>query len=137
MRIGRMAGIPEDQRNLIGEVLAGSLIYNLLLTAAVLIFYRRLPVLLGLFVGMISTVMMLLHMALSMEKVFQQQEAVGAEKAMLRAVFLRKGVFILLYLAVLLWFPHLINPFAVIAGALGMKAGVYLRPVTGRLLGHC
>jgi len=133
MRIGRIAEIPEKQRKVIAEVMAGCLIYDLLVTGAVLIFYRRLPVLLGLFVGMISTVMMLLHMAASMEKVFEQEEPVRAERIMLRAVYLRKGVFMFLYLAVLMWFPRQINPFAVIAGALGLKAGAYLRPLTGRL----
>lgn len=121
---------------MVTEILAGSLLYNLILILAVLIFYRRLPVLLGLFVGMLSTVIMLLHMASTVENVLEQGGAAGAEKAMVRAVYLRKGVFLFLYMAVLQWFPHQINPLAVIAGALGLKAGVYLRPVIRKLLKH-
>lgn len=110
------------------EVLTGSLIYNLILTGLALIFYRNFSVFLGLFVGMISTGMMLLHIAYSMESVMELEQAAEAEKKMLKSVYLRKGLFIFFYLAVLLWFTEWVNPLAVLAGAFGMKAGVYLRP---------
>lgn len=125
-----------DQKTLIMEILTGSFMYNLILMGMAILFYPHFSVLLGLFVGMISTSIMLLHIAVTMDEAMETETAAEAEKKILKAVFLRKGLFVFFYLAVLLWFTRWVNPFAVIIGAMGMKAGIYMRPVSKKVLGR-
>lgn len=119
----------KDTKTLVLEISAGIVLYNIVLAILVGIFFREPAVFLGLFLGMVIAIGMIVHMAVSLEKTLALgSESAATKKATVSSVL--RSVTVLVILLVILWkFPDRINVLAVVAGAIGLKAGAYLQPV--------
>ena len=120
------------------EMSLGVVLYNLLLgiLAVVLlpkVSYPVIPVVMGLCVGGAGAILMLVHMAVITERVLDTQNEDYANKFTVMQSMLRKVIF----LAALFFFWRVlkVDLLAVVAGAMGMKAGAYLQPLIRRISG--
>lgn len=125
----------KEIKHLVLEMCVGMFCYVLLLGVASLLFHEKLgfllaPALVGLLAGFVADVLMLIHMAYTMERAADSMDAVYANKTTLIHGILRKVIFVI----VLVFFgtrPQ-VNPVAMIIGALGLKAGAFLQPLVHR-----
>lgn len=132
----KKSSLRKDTRELVLEVFAGNVVFNLILLTAAFIFYRQPSVYVGLAVGMAAVGGMLLHMAYLTDKALDEGEPDRAQKILMSGSILRKAVYIILFLILLVKFPRQVNPFAVLIGVMGMKAGVYMQPWFRKILRH-
>lgn len=115
-----------DTKKLVMEISIGILLYSLAAFVIAGIWFRKADVFLGLALGAVGAVAMIVHMACSLEHSIALGEEGGASSYMRRMYFVRFAIVVVVFL--LAYFTNVVNIFAVIIGALGLKAAAYLQP---------
>ncbi len=133
-----MEWLSKSTKRLLAEMSAGILFYNLILIIlAVLLLprvsYPVIPVVLGLIVGAAGAICMLIHMAVTTERVLDSGSESYANKFTVAQSMLRKLTFVAALL--ICWKVLKIDLLAAVIGAMGMKAGAYLQPLVHRISG--
>ena len=133
-----MEWLSKSTKRLLAEMSAGILFYNvILIILAVLLLprisYPVLPVVLGLIVGAVGAICMLIHMAVTTERVLDSGSESYANKYTVAQSMLRKLVLVAAFL--ICWKVLKIDLLAAVLGAMGMKAGAYLQPLVHRISG--
>lgn len=122
-----------ETKKLVLEMSVGVLLWNLFLAVfgcliGPVLGWSRLSVIFGVLIGMAAAEMMLIHMAVIMERVLDSCDQSYANKTTVMHAMIRKLVYIVLLVLILWKFPQ-INPLAVVFGTMGLKAGAYLQPL--------
>ncbi len=130
--------LSKSTKRTLAEMSVGVILFNLLLgMAAALILpgtsYPVMPVIKGLCVGMAAAILMLIHMADTIERSLQSGDPDYARKTTIAQSMLRKGVFIAAIF--LCWYFLRADLLAIVIGTMGMKAGAYLQPLIHRISG--
>lgn len=118
-------GDPEGAKKTLKELLAGILVYGLLLQIIPVWFladkavYSR-----SIWIGIVMAVLMALHMYRTLDRALSNEA--GAQKAVVSAGMLRYAAVIVLL--VILEYTGIGNPVAAFFGIMGLKAGAYLQP---------
>lgn len=133
-----MDWLSKSTKRLLVEMSVGIVLYNLLLAAAAGLFlpktsYPVLPVIKGLFVGALGAILMLVHMAVTTERVLDSQNPEYANKHTVMQSMIRKIVFVAAIF--FCWRVLEADLLAAAMGAMGMKAGAYLQPLIHRFFG--
>lgn len=133
-----MEWLSKSTKRLLAEMSAGILFYNLILIilAALLLprfSYSVVPVILGLIVGAVGAICMLIHMAVTTERVLDSGSESYANKYTVAQSMLRKLVLVAAFL--ICWKVLKIDLLAAVIGTMGMKAGAYLQPLVHRISG--
>ncbi len=133
-----MEWLSKSTKRLLAEMSAGILFYNvILIILAVLLFprisYPVVPVVLGLIVGAVGAICMLIHMAVTTERVLDSGSESYANKYTVAQSMLRKLVLVAAFL--ICWKVLKIDLLAAVIGTMGMKAGAYLQPLVHRISG--
>lgn len=131
-----MEWLSRQSKRLILEMSVGIVLYNLVFgilawTLLPKTSYPVLPVLKGLLVGAVGAILMLVHMAVTTERVLDSQNESYANKTTVVHGIIRKLVFIAALLACWRWFHA--DILAAVIGAMGMKAGAYLQPMVHKI----
>lgn len=126
----------KETKHLVLEMSVGMLCYVLILGAGAGLLHRSLgfelvPALLGLAAGFLADVLMLVHMAVIMQRVADSMDPGYAQKTTVIHSMVRKIVFIIVL--VFLGTRPQIDAVAMIIGALGLKAGALLQPIVHRV----
>lgn len=134
-----MEWLSKPTKRLICEMSVGIMIYNivLMLLAGLLLprfSYPVMPVLTGLAVGAAGAVLMLIHMAVTAERVLDVGSESYANKNTVLHSMLRKLVFIAAIF--FCWRMFHADLLAAVIGAMGMKAGAYLQPLVHKSFGR-
>lgn len=116
------------------EMSVGIVLHNLVLLLGSLIWFRELPVILGILIGAVGAAAMLYSMAWSTELCAGSGSENYARKKMTLHAVLR-GLTAIVVIIVLWRFTN-INPLAVVLGMLGLKSGAYLYPTVHRHWNH-
>lgn len=134
-----MDWLSKPTKRLICEMSVGIIVYNavLMLLAALLLprfAYPVLPVLGGLAVGAAGAVLMLIHMAVTAERVLD----VGSESYANKNTVLHSMIRKLAFIAAIFfcWRMFRADLLAAVIGAMGMKAGAYLQPLVHKIFGR-
>lgn len=122
-----------ETKKLVLEMSVGILLWNLFLAVlgwfiGPMLGWSRLSMILGVLIGAAAAEMMLIHMAVIMERVLDSRDQSYANKTTVMHSMIRKFVYIVLLVLILWKFPQ-INPLAVVFGTMGLKAGAYLQPL--------
>lgn len=130
--------LSKPTKRTLAEMSVGVILYNVFLSIAAALFlpkasYPVMPVLKGLCVGAAGALLMLVHMADTIERAVQSKDSDYAKKATIVQSILRRVAFIVVL--VICWYLLKADPLAVVAGAMGMKAGAYLQPFVHRVSG--
>jgi len=134
-----MEWLDKSTKRLIAEMSVGIVLYNVLLGVLAVLFLPRtsypvLPVLMGLFVGALGAVLMLVHMAVTTERVLDSRNPDYANKHTVMQSMLRKVVFVAAIF--FCWRVLGADLLAAAIGAMGMKAGAYLQPLIHKAFGE-
>ena len=133
-----MEWLSKSTKRLLAEMSAGIIFYNVILVIlAVLLLprvsYPVIPVVLGLIAGAAGAICMLIHMAVTTERVLDSKSESYANKYTVAQGMLRKLVLVAAFL--ICWKVLKIDLLAAVIGAMGMKAGAYLQPLVHRISG--
>ena len=133
-----MEWLSKSTKRLLVEMSAGIIVYNVILVILALVFlpkvsYPVIPVILGLVVGAAGAICMLIHMAVTTERVLDSGSESYANKYTVAQSMLRKLVCVAALL--ICWKVLKIDLLAAVIGAMGMKAGAYLQPLIHRISG--
>lgn len=133
-----MRWLSKSTKRLLAEMSAGIIFYNMILVILALVMLPRVsypvvPVVLGLVVGAAGAICMLIHMAVTTERVLDSGSESYANKFTVAQSMLRKLVFVAVLL--ICWKVLKIDLLAAVIGAMGMKAGAYLQPLIHRISG--
>lgn len=133
-----MDWLSKSTKRLLVEMSVGIVLYNLLLAVAAVLFlpktsYPVMPVVKGLFVGALGAVLMLVHMAVTTERVLDSQNPGYANKYTVMQSMIRKLVFVAVVF--FCWRTLEADLLAAVIGAMGMKAGAYLQPLIHKAFG--
>ena len=121
----------EQIKKQVFEMSVGLLIHNVALFLISLIWFRRLPVFLGILVGMLTAVGLLISMARSTELCVEAADEDFAKRKMtIHAVLRSLTVFAVI---AVLWKPGIVDLLALILGILGLKTGAYLYPAVHKI----
>ncbi len=128
----------KSTKHLIVEMSIGMLVYIAVLAVLAVIFQNTLagwgfelsPVLVGLVCGFIADVMMLIHMAIIIERVASSKDEGYATKMVAAQAGLRRIVFIVALLVI--GTRPQVDIVAMIIGSLGLQAGAMLQPLVHR-----
>ena len=128
--------LSRSTKRLLVEMSIGIILYNLLLGVLAWVFLPRTsypvwPVLWGLLAGAVGAVLMLIHMAVTTERALESQNESYASKTTIVQSLIRKVV--LVAALMFCWRVFRVDPLAAVIGAMGMKAGAYLQPLTHRI----
>ena len=131
-----MEWLSSSTKRLLLEMSGGVVLYNLLLGALAWVFlpgfsYPVIPALRGLLAGAVGAVLMLIHMAVTIERALDSQNESYANKFTVARGLIRKLV--LVAALFFCWRVFRVDPLAAVIGAMGMKAGAYLQPLTHRI----
>ncbi len=134
-----MEWLSSSTKKLILEMSVGVILYNLLLGVLAWLFlpkasYPVMPVLGGLFVGAAGAVLMLVHMAVTTERVLDSMNESYATKQTVVHGLVRRLVFVAALF--FCWRMFRIDLLAAVIGSMGMKAGAYLQPLVHRVFGR-
>lgn len=116
-----------DTKKLVMELSICIAIYGVAALAAAAIWFRSGAVFLGLLIGCAGALAMLVNMAFSLEHSMALGEHGGAAAYARKMYFVRFAIMVLVF--VLVYFVKSVNVFAVIIGALGLKAAAYMQPI--------
>ena len=133
-----MRWLSKSTKRLLAEMSAGIIFYDLVLIVLSFLLLPRvsypiIPVILGLIVGAAGAICMLIHMAVTTERVLDSGSENYANKYTVAQSMLRKLVFVAVLL--ICWKVLRIDLLAAVIGAMGMKAGAYLQPLVHRISG--
>lgn len=134
-----MGWLSKPTKRLICEMSVGILVYNAVLILFAVLFLPRfaypvVPVLIGLAVGAAGAVLMLIHMAVTAERVLDVGSESYANKNTVLHSMIRKMVFIAAIF--FCWRVFHADLLAAVIGAMGMKAGAYLQPLVHKAFGR-
>ena len=129
--------LSRSTKQLLVEMSIGIILYNLLLGVLAWVImsgtsYQVSSVLWGLLAGAVGAVLMLIHMAVIMERALDSQNESYANKTTIVQGMIRKVVLVAALL--LCWRVFRVNPLAMVIGIMGMKAGAYLQPLIHKIL---
>lgn len=129
--------LSRSTKRLLVEMSIGIILYNLLLGVLAWVIlsgtsYQVSSVLWGLSAGAVGAILMLIHMAVIMERALDSQNESYANKTTIVQGMIRKVVLVAVLL--LCWRVFRVNPLAMVIGIMGMKAGAYLQPLIHRIL---
>ena len=133
-----MEWLSKSTKRLLAEMSAGIIFYNMILVILALVMLPRVsypvvPVVLGLVVGAVGAICMLIHRAVTTERVLDSKSESYANKYTVAQGMLRKLVLVAAFL--ICWKVLKIDLLAAVIGAMGMKAGAYLQPLVHRISG--
>lgn len=133
-----MEWLSKSTKRLLAEMSAGIIFYNMILVILALVMLPRVsypvvPVVLGPVVGAAGAICMLIHMAVTTERVLDSKSESYANKYTVAQGMLRKLVLVAAFL--ICWKVLKIDLLAAVIGAMGMKAGAYLQPLVHRISG--
>lgn len=133
-----MEWLSKSTKRLLAEMSAGIIGYNLILIILAVLLLPRIsypvvPVILGLIVGAVGAICMLIHMAVTTERVLDSGSESYANKYTVAQSMLRKLVLVAAFL--ICWKVFKIDLLAAVIGTMGMKAGAYLQPLVHRISG--
>ncbi len=133
----RMELLSRSTKQLLVEMSIGIILYNLLLGVLAWVIlsgtsYQVSSVLWGLLAGAVGAILMLIHMAVIMERALDSQNESYANKTTIVQGMIRKVVLVAALL--LCWRVFRVNPLAMVIGIMGMKAGAYLQPLIHKIL---
>lgn len=129
---GMVTEVSEEVKKQVIEMSVGIVFHNLVLFFISLIWFRRMPVFLGILAGMTAAVLLLISMARSTELCVEAADEDYAKRKMTIHAILRSLV-VFAVIAVL-WKFAVVDLFALILGILGLKTGAYLYPAVHRFL---
>lgn len=129
--------LSRSTKRLLVEMSIGIILYNLLLGVLAWVIlsgtsYQVSSVLWGLSAGAVGAILMLIHMAVIMERALDSQNESYANKTTVVQGMIRKVVLVAALL--LCWRVFRVNPLAMVIGIMGMKAGAYLQPLIHKIL---
>ncbi len=129
--------LSRSTKRLLVEMSIGIILYNLLLGVLAWVIlsgtsYQVSSVLWGLSAGAVGAILMLIHMAVIMERALDSQNESYANKTTIVQGMIRKVVLVAVLL--LCWRVFRVNPLAMVIGIMGMKAGAYLQPLIHKIL---
>ena len=129
--------LSRSTKQLLVEMSIGIILYNLLLGVLAWVIlsgtsYQVSSVLWGLLAGAVGAILMLIHMAVIMERALDSQNESYANKTTIVQGMIRKVVLVAALL--LCWRVFRVNPLAMVIGIMGMKAGAYLQPLIHKIL---
>ena len=129
--------LSRSTKQLLVEMSIGIILYNLLLGVLAWVIlsgtsYQVSSVLWGLLAGAVGAILMLIHMAVIMERALDSQNESYANKTTVVQGMIRKVVLVAALL--LCWRVFRVNPLAMVIGIMGMKAGAYLQPLIHKTL---
>lgn len=129
--------LSRSTKRLLVEMSIGIILYNLLLGVLAWVIlsgtsYQVSSVLWGLSAGAVGAILMLIHMAVIMERALDSQNESYANKTTVVQGMIRKVVLVADLL--LCWRVFRVNPLAMVIGIMGMKAGAYLQPLIHKIL---
>ena len=129
--------LSRSTKQLLVEMSIGIILYNLLLGVLAWVIlsgtsYQVSSVLWGLLAGAVGAILMLIHMAVIMERALDSQNESYANKTTVVQGMIRKVVLVAALL--LCWRVFRVNPLAMVIGIMGMKAGAYLQPLIRKIL---
>ena len=132
-----MEMLSRSTKQLLVEMSIGIILYNLLLGVLAWVIlsgtsYQVSSVLWGLLAGAVGAILMLIHMAVIMERALDSQNESYANKTTVVQGMIRKVVLVAALL--LCWRVFRVNPLAMVIGIMGMKAGAYLQPLIHKIL---
>ena len=118
--------LSRSTKQLLVEMSIGIILYNLLLGVLAWVIlsgtsYQVSSVLWGLLAGAVGAILMLIHMAVIMERALDSQNESYANKTTVVQGMIRKVVLVAALL--LCWRVFRVNPLAMVIGIMGMKAG--------------
>lgn len=133
-----MDWLSKSTKRLLVEMSVGIVLYNLFLVIVAGLFlpktaYPVMPVIKGLFVGALGAILMLIHMAVTTERVLDSQNPGYANKYTVMHSMIRKIVFVAAIF--FCWRALEADLLAAAVGAMGMKAGAYLQPLIHKAFG--
>ena len=133
-----MEWLSKSTKRLLAEMSAGIIFYNMILVVLSFLLlpkvsYPVIPVVLGLIAGAAGAICMLIHMAVTTERVLDSKSESYANKYTVAQGMLRKLVLVAAFL--ICWKVLKIDLLAAVIGAMGMKAGAYLQPLVHRISG--
>lgn len=133
-----MRWLSKSTKRLLAEMSAGIVFYNLVLIVLSFLLlpkvsYPVIPVVLGLTAGAAGAICMLIHMAVTTERVLDSGSESYANKYTVAQSMLRKLVLVAAFL--ICWKVLKIDLLAAVIGTMGMKAGAYLQPLVHRISG--
>ena len=128
--------LSRSTKQLLVEMSIGIILYNLLLGVLAWVIlsgtsYQVSSVLWGLLAGAVGAILMLIHMAVIMERALDSQNESYANKTTVVQGMIRKVILVAALL--LCWRVFRVNPLAMVIGIMGMKAGAYLQPLIHRI----
>lgn len=134
-----MEWLSKPTKRLIGEMSVGIIAWGvvLIVLAALLLprfSYPVFPVVSGLAVGTVGAVLMLVHMAVTAERVLAVGDENYANKNTVLHSMIRKLVFIAAIF--FCWRTFHADLIAAVVGAMGMKMGAYLQPLVHKVFGR-
>ena len=118
---------------LVAEISAAIIVHNALCAILAGCFFQDRAVFAGLFVGMASAILMVVHMAFCLERSIDTGDFSAANKKTVVGSVIRNFCYLILLLVILWKFSDKINVLAVVIGALGLKTGAYMQPALHRL----
>ncbi len=129
--------LSRSTKQLLVEMSIGIILYNLLLGVLAWVIlsgtsYQVSSVLWGLLAGAVGAILMLIHMAVIMERALDSQNESYANKTTVVQGMIRKVILVAALL--LCWRVFRVNPLAMVIGIMGMKAGAYLQPLIHKIL---
>lgn len=116
------------------EMSVGIGIHNLILAVICLIWFRELPVFLGILIGLCVAVGLLVSIAMSTELCVESANEGYATKKMAMHAVIRS--FAVIAVVAVLWKFTKVNILTVALGTLGMKTGAYLYPWVHKIMNH-
>ena len=133
----RLDLLSRSTKRLLVEMSIGIILYNLLLGVLAWVIlsgtsYQVSSVLWGLLAGAVGAILMLIHMAVIMERALDSQNESYANKTTVVQGMIRKVILVAALL--LCWRVFRVNPLAMVIGIMGMKAGAYLQPLIHKIL---
>ena len=128
--------LSRSTKRLLVEMSIGIILYNLLLGVLAWVIlsgtsYQVSSVLWGLLAGAVGAILMLIHMAVIMERALDSQNESYANKTTVVQGMIRKVILVAALL--LCWRVFRVDLLAMVIGAMGMKAGAYLQPLIHRI----
>ena len=115
------------------EMWAGSIVFGILCQVSVVWFVKdKAGYSMGLWLGIIASVLTLLHLSVSLNKALDLGEG-GAKKHMVTQNLVR--YFVLIVFLGSLMITDFANPLAAFLGLMGVKASAYLHPFMHKLFG--
>ena len=129
--------LSRSTKRLLVEMSIGIILYNLLLGVLAWVIlsgtsYQVSSVLWGLSAGAVGAILMLIHMAVIMERALDSQNESYANKTTIVQGMIRKVVLVAVLL--LCWRVFRVDLLAMVIGAMGMKAGAYLQPLIHKII---